>query len=592
MATDYKTRLTADTSQHDNALKKSASQVYQYKKQTDSAKATLGKLASKFGPLAAQVGLAGGALAVFTKALRSTEQGSDALDSTLYTARSSVNKFFQSLTSGSFDGFIGGLSDIVSTAKEAYNALDNLGTLRMWSNARVEQLKAQIAEARVVVNNANSSASDKKKAQQTIDLNMQKIQALTGDIVEQTLTAATAKLREIAGTSKVSDAQLEKYLKMWESGELGTHYAEFTSAHSYQSPYTVVPTEGAPYTMYETKWDSESNRILANAMAALMTTKESELQQYYDLLTQAAQLQQNTANQQNKANQLTTKGSGSGSGSGVKSPTYEQGSIADIEAQIKALQDRLKNEVLKSSEVMVIQRQIDVLEEKKQLIEESRKPVERMEQAIEQVPTLDASIIDGDGIAAELQKAIDAIKETGLTIDDLKNLESVGDSFGYIGDMFSSLSETVGDESGKIFSAVGSSISAIGTAIAKISSLMMAEGAASVMDLPYPANLAALASVIAAVTGVIGSIASIANQQFAEGGIVRGATTIGDFVPARLNAGEMVLNTHQQERLFRMLNNPTVTTTMSDGADVVFTIHGADLQGTLNNYNRKRGRVI
>ena len=41
-----------------------------------------------------------------------------------------------------------------------------------------------------------------------------------------------------------------------------------------------------------------------------------------------------------------------------------------------------------------------------------------------------------------------------------------------------------------------------------------------------------------------------------------------------------------------MIHNPTVTTTMSDGAVVFFTIHGADLQGTLNNYNRKRGRVI
>ena len=247
---------------------------------------------------------------------------------------------------------------------------------------------------------------------------------------------------------------------------------------------------------------------------------------------------------------------------------------------------------MNTGEAMQLQREIDLLELKKQCIIDSRKPIEKLSAAIEQVPTLDGSIIDGDAIAEELQKVIDSIQETGLTIDELKDLSDVGESIGYIGEMFSSLSDVVGDESGKIFAAIGSSISQIGQAIAKISSLMMAEGAASVMDLPYPANLAALATVIAAVTGVIGSIASIANQQFAEGGIVRGATTIGDFVPARLNAGEMVLNTHQQERLFRMLNNPTVTTTMSDGADVVFTIHGADLQGTLNNYNRKRGRVI
>ena len=589
MATDYKTRLIADTSQHDNALKRSASQVYQYKKQTDQAKATLGNLAKKFGPLAAQIGIAGGALATLDKAFRSTEQGADALDRTLYAAKSGVNKFFQSLTSGNFDSFIGGLSDIVSTAKEAYNALDDLGTMKMWKNSRIEQLKAQIAEDRVVVNNANTSSSDRAAAQQRISLNMEKIQALTGDIVEGTLNAATAKLREIAGTSKVSDAQLEKYLKMWENGTLSQHYSDFMAKHSYQSAYTVGNTEGMPYTLYETKYYKETDRILASAMKSIMTVNESELQQYYDLLTQAAQLQQTTANQQNKANTLTNKGNGSGTG--TNKPSYEQGSIADIEAQIKALQDRLKNEALKSNEAMVIQHQIDLLEEKKQAIEDSRKPIEKMSSAIEQMPTLDASIIDGDGIAAELQKAIDAIHETGLTIDDLTNLEAVGDSFGYIGDMFSSLSETVGDESGKLFAAVGNSISAIGQAIAKISALMMSEGAASVMDLPYPANLAALASVIAAVTGVIGSIQSVASQSFAEGGIFQGRSTIGDYNLARVNAGEMILNGTQQSRLFRMLNNPTINASVPELGGVTFTIHGSDLQGTLNNYNRKIGRV-
>ncbi len=590
MATDYKTRLTADTSQHDNALKKSASQVYQYKKQTEQAKATLGNLAKKFGPLAAQIGIAGGALATLDKAFRSTEQGADALDRSLYAAKSGVNKFFQSLTSGNFDSFIGGLSDIVSTAKEAYNALDDLGTMKMWKGTKINELKAQIAMDRVVVNNASSSGSDRKAAQQRIDIAMKQIQVLTGDIIDQTIDAATKKLREIAGTSKVSDTQLLKYLEMWENGTLSEHYSRFQSSHTRQSAYTVVPTEGMPYTMYETKYDTENNRMLANAMKAIMTVNEDELKTYYALRDEVAALQTNVAGEQMKANRALNKGNDDG-GSWSKL-SYDSGSIADIEKQIQELHDRLKNEALKSNEAMVIQHQIDLLEEKKQAIEDSRKPLERMSDAIEQMPTLDDSIIDGDGIAAELQKAIDAIHETGLTIDDLTNLEAVGDSFGYIGDMFSSLSDVVGDESGKMFAAVGNSISAIGQAIAKISSLMMAEGAASVMDLPFPANLAALASVIAAVTGVIGSISSVASQQFAEGGIFQGRSTIGDYNLARVNAGEMILNGTQQSRLFKMLNNPTINASVPDLGGVTFTIHGSDLQGTLNNYNRKRGRAI
>ena len=542
MATDYKTRLTADTSQHDNALGKSAQQVYKYRKQVDTTKTKLSDLAKKFGPLAAQIGIAGGALATLNKTFRSTEQGADALDRTLYAAKSSVNKFFQSISSGNFDAFITGLGDIVSTAKEAYNALDDLGTMKMWKNSRIEQLKALIAEDRVIVNNSNSSASDRKAAQQRIEINMQKIQALTGDIVDQTIEAATKKLRDIAGTSKVADNQLQKYLTMWEEGTLEAHIRAFAKAHShtetYQSSGRGGMNGGFVYTSTQTKWDDRKNELLFNAMKAIATANEENLQQYYALRDEASILRQQVAAQQAKANTLTTKGS-----------TTKEVKRTKIE-------------------------------------------IEKLGNAIEQMPTLGASIIDGDAIAAELQKVIDSIEETGTTIFDLQKLSDVGESIGYIGDMFSSLSDVVGEESGKVFQAIGSSISAVGQAIAKISSLMMAEGAASVMDLPYPANLAALATVIATVTSVIGSIASVASQQFADGGIVKGSTTIGDFVPIRANAGEMILNGTQQSRLFKMLNNPTISTTLSGGENVTFTIHGSDLQGTLNNYNRKRGRVI
>ena len=542
MATDYKTRLTADTSQHDNALGKSAQQVYKYRKQVDTTKTKLSDLAKKFGPLAAQIGIAGGALATLNKTFRSTEQGADALDRTLYAAKSSVNKFFQSISSGNFDAFITGLGDIVSTAKEAYNALDDLGTMKMWKNSRIEQLKALIAEDRVIVNNSKSSASDRKAAQQRIEINMQKIQALTGDIVDQTIEAATKKLRDIAGTSKVADNQLQKYLTMWEEGTLEAHMRAFAKAHShtetYQSSGRGGMNGGFVYTSTQTKWDDRKNELLFNAMKAIATANGENLQQYYALRDEASILRQQVAAQQAKANTLTTKGS-------------------------------------------------TTKEVKRTIIE-----IEKIGNAIEQMPTLGASIIDGDAIAAELQKVIDSIEETGTTIFDLQKLSDVGESIGYIGDMFSSLSDVVGEESGKVFQAIGSSISAVGQAIAKISALMMAEGVESVMALPFPANMAALATIIGTITSVIGSIASVASQQFAEGGIVKGSTTIGDFVPVRANAGEMILNGTQQSRLFKMLNNPTISTTLSGGENVTFTIHGSDLQGTLNNYNRKRGRVI
>lgn len=91
------------------------------------------------------------------------------------------------------------------------------------------------------------------------------------------------------------------------------------------------------------------------------------------------------------------------------------------------------------------------------------------------------------------------------------------------------------------------------------------------------AALAAAASVGAGLTATMAA--------FAKGGIVGGNSTRGDRNLARVNSGEMILNKAQQGTLFNMLNGKG-----GFGGNVQFKIHGADLVGTINNYNsRKRG---
>jgi hypothetical protein len=65
----------------------------------------------------------------------------------------------------------------------------------------------------------------------------------------------------------------------------------------------------------------------------------------------------------------------------------------------------------------------------------------------------------------------------------------------------------------------------------------IASATASGASLPFPANLAAIAAGIAAVVAAFAMIAS-----FADGGIIGGTTTIGDYNIARVNKGEMILN--------------------------------------------------
>ena len=483
------------------------------------------------------------------------------------------------------------MNEIVKTAKEAYNALDNLGTLKMWKNMRQNQLRAMIAEDRVIVNNPNTSASDRKAAQQRIDLNMQKIQALTGDMIKATEDAADAVLKAIAGSSH-SAYQLKNFAEMRENGTLEAFMRDYKERMSHDEKYTYSIGGGnTGYTQQITRtntvWNNDYAKQTYEAMQRIYNATDTEFKQWVDLLNDAALQREQVANEQAKANKLIYKSEGGGKGKADP----EKGSIADLQQQIKDLEDRLKNENLSSWQRRTLTEEINLLEAKKQVIEDSAKPLEKMANIIDEMPKLDAAIIDGDAITAELEKVIDKIEVVGLTIEDLENLENVGDSIGYIGDAFQSVAGIMGEESGKMFSAIGNSIAAIGEMIAKVSALMLANGAASAMELPPPANFAALAAVVAAVTSVIASIQSVASQSFADGGIFQGKTTIGDYNFARVNAGEMILNNRQQQHLFKLLNNPTISTSSTDGGNVTFTIHGSDLQGTLTNYNKRVNRV-
>lgn len=109
-----------------------------------------------------------------------------------------------------------------------------------------------------------------------------------------------------------------------------------------------------------------------------------------------------------------------------------------------------------------------------------------------------------------------------------------------------------------------------------------AAAVANAMELPYPYNLAALASNVAAAAGAYATMKGL--SAFANGGIVGGNSMSGDRNLIRANSGEMILTRGQQGTLFDMLNGKK----SAGGGEVTFKIHGSDLTGVLKNYNQKR----
>ena len=116
-----------------------------------------------------------------------------------------------------------------------------------------------------------------------------------------------------------------------------------------------------------------------------------------------------------------------------------------------------------------------------------------------------------------------------------------------------------------------------------LKSVATAGAAANAMELPFPYNLAALATNMAALTAALS--AGKALEAFADGGIVGGNSMSGDHNLIRANSGEMILNKTQQSQLWDFIKNGSQG---FGGGKVEFEIRGDKLQGVLSNYERKR----
>ena len=156
---------------------------------------------------------------------------------------------------------------------------------------------------------------------------------------------------------------------------------------------------------------------------------------------------------------------------------------------------------------------------------------------------------------------------------------------GQIQNIFGSIAQCTDDATGAWLNYVGNIIGNASQLISAIMAVTAAQSASSAAQTPTVGWLlvaGAIASTIAAFSAI---------PAFNDGGVVGGIYKSGDRVLARVNSGEMILNTHQQTRLFSLLNGEA-TIAQRQASEVQFRISGKELVGVLNNYNNKVSKVI
>lgn len=161
----------------------------------------------------------------------------------------------------------------------------------------------------------------------------------------------------------------------------------------------------------------------------------------------------------------------------------------------------------------------------------------------------------------ELQKKINKLKEVKGAIND-------------VGSAIQSLGDVTEEPAFNVIGTIGQAIANVGLGYS------IATTQAAKMG-PW-AWIAFAAEGLVQMLAVISAIKS-ATSGYANGGVIGGSSFAGDNLLARVNSGEMILNSSQQRNLFHLLDNGGA---LGGAGQVEFVLKGQDLYGSMKNYSR------
>lgn len=304
----------------------------------------------------------------------------------------------------------------------------------------------------------------------------------------------------------------------------------------------------------------------------------------------------------------------------TQKPTIEQGSIQEISDLISSKEQQIKNVRVGSDSFNLLRDEIEKLKGDKELLEIQLHPkfdensmnsllgsLANVQQQINSRKSL-LSITSDKSQIQQLTNELEALTQKEYKIqlsidekrqntiaqnaDDIKSkYENLGQAAQSVGNVFSALGDVTDDSflkmMGSVSGAVSSILPEIGKLIAANQVAALSSGTASAAAMPFPANLVSIATIVSTILGLFASF-----PKFADGGIIQGKS-FGDYNLARVNGGEMILNTTQQGRLWNTIQQGQSTSpSPMNGASVQFKISGCDLVGVLSNHQKKTSRVL
>lgn len=198
--------------------------------------------------------------------------------------------------------------------------------------------------------------------------------------------------------------------------------------------------------------------------------------------------------------------------------------------------------------------------------------VEKIQEFKEELSTL--SEVWEEAMMTPTEKAQKKLEDTADTIN------SVGNAISATSDLFSALGDVAGDEDLQVVGIVAKAVATVALSFAQALTT-----AKSWVDW-----LAFGATGLTTMLTMISSIKQATAGSFAGGGIVGGSSYSGDRLLARVNSGEIILNSRQQRNLFNLLDTGTMPQRGVTNVQVTGVVRGTDLLLVQKNTNKVRAK--
>ena len=506
------------------------------------------------------------ALDVAKDAFFANETNVDNWGRTVASAEGIYDSFLQTLNTGDFSGFLSRIGEVISSSKEAYNALDELNTRMTVINPERTRLQARATELRATIRRSGKDSEAGKAAQQ-------ELMQLEGKLTEAFRTESKLNMNafkaEVDKKLKSAGIKLDKqsYDFLMRSFSSDRDYRRL--AQNARGSIDMVYDDEATGLGHQV-----DNRNMNQKLLDLFTDKWR--QQYSPLLNAAFSARGGAASTMlSNARYLNNGGSGRGSGGGgntERQKTEEQLNSEKIQeltqeylkateerktairSEIKVLQDRnaeiqhMKDEALgKYKPVNLIGASpgqgvalggVDMAQFSDQVVE-VLPPIQQLEAELERLAELQRQAWSPE-VFADYQQKIDETKEK---LDVFKGIKKDSDNSSK---SFRSAASAIG--------AVGSALNSIEDPTAKIMGIIaeaiagVAAGAGQAISAKdtTSSGWAWIGAAAAITASMVAMIAEIHNATgYAHGGVIEGTSFSGDNQWARVNAGETILNRAQ-----------------------------------------------